>query len=47
MTVLLQKTLTRTDLGANAVKNLRISLAKAQVRDALSAWGQRSMSSWF
>lgn len=33
--ILLQKTLTRTDLGAAAVKNIRIVLAKAQVRGAL------------
>lgn len=34
-TVLLQKTLTRTDLAASAAKNVRIALGKAQVRAAL------------
>jgi hypothetical protein len=34
MIVLLQKTLTRTDLGGVAVKNIRIALGKAQVRRA-------------
>jgi hypothetical protein len=32
MTVLLHKQLTKTDLGALSVKNIRITLGKAQVR---------------
>ncbi|KIZ01394.1 hypothetical protein MNEG_6572 [Monoraphidium neglectum] len=35
MTVLLHKQLTKTDLGALSVKNIRITLGKAQVRAAL------------
>ncbi|GBF88458.1 hypothetical protein Rsub_01171 [Raphidocelis subcapitata] len=37
MTVLIQKMLTRTDLGAPTVKSIRISLAKAQVRGAIGS----------